>query len=210
MAAQAQAVVIRIDDFATNSTPVFDLTNNGNAVTGPVQPIIVNGRALTRQLSINLTSALPPVQDNAIVSDGVYDLTNGVGDQTEARLIYAIDGLAPAFPRLGDLSDLTLLLRIVESDGNPSQIETLMNGNSLAVTQIAPNTMNQPISVPLDPTQQLNGSLQFVLTGAPGYDITLNLIAVNAVPNNLNVPAPSALVLFGLGLIGLSARRRAK
>lgn len=156
----------------------------------------------------------------------VFDLTTDVASFVLPAFGYAIgddiaffSGFASALPADGGLN--VIVLQDIDFDGNPA------NGNALnagqAATLIA-NAINEPgaglfvyfntalsvnrlvFSTDLaDPTADLAILARFLnQSGAAGIDA----LPLYQESNFATVPAPAALALFGLGLLGLRLRRR--
>lgn len=206
--AHAQTTVL-IDDFNTDQAPVSDTTTgNGPEESGPVS-VVVDGNTIDRTISIDLLDFLDPPEAEIEIAGGVLDLNLGVGDDAEGRLLYNIDSLSDDFDDLGTLTDLALVVEVVAADGTFKTIEAILNGTSLgefALPDLVEVGSPQTLSFDIDPTSDIGGDLEFVLNGEPGYDIAFNFFAFATTAEQ--VPAPAALALFGMGLVGLGLARR--
>lgn len=196
MSFNTQAGFISIDSFDTGD----QFIGLSSTVTSGTQS------NAERNLSSDLLAFANPVQSSVEVSFGSLTVTNGSAEDSEVRVSWDFDaGLLP----LGS-TNYEFLFSVVESDGNDTDLEFFYNGLSFADFAIAGNTINQNLSFGV-PTSSLasNGVLELVINGDPGWDFQLDSIGLSfSDPVANNVPEPSTVALFALGLVGVAAARR--
>ena len=208
-ASAAHAVVIQIDDFATDQGPVTDLTVDGVAVSTGEAVFDVNGNSITREITVNLLEGREPVQNSVEVTDGVFDITSGSGDDIEVVTTWDVSSLQDDIEAIDNISSIAFLFNVIESDANPVTIAASLNGLLLGSFDLPGNLLDEVIVFAFDPATTVTGDLVLTINGEAGYDLTLESLGllVNE-PDPNQVPAPAALGLFGLGLFGLAAAGR--
>lgn len=196
MSFNAQAGFIAIDSFDTGDQFI---SLNGTATSG-------TETVLERTLSAELLAFANPVQSSAEVSFGSLTVTNGSAEDSEVRVSWGFD--ASLLP-VGS-GNYQFLFNIVESDGNDTDLEFFYNGLSFADFAIPGNTINQNLSFGVSTSSLASsGVLELVINGDPGWDFQLDSIGLSfSDPVANNVPEPSTLALFALGLFGAAAARR--
>lgn len=215
-ASASQAAIIAIDDFSTPSIAVIDPQDDGIPVTSGPQAIVVNGNALTRTITVNLLSAVPPQDAKAQALDGLFDIALGSQDDAVVTLTYNVDALQGDFATYQSISSLSLLVEILGADGTNKSLNAIMNGDDLGtfslpdqVTSANPRTLRFDLS----PNTDVNGNLEFRFNGNPGYDLSFALIGFEVFGDleQTPIPEPGVLGLLGLGVLGVAAaggRRR--
>jgi hypothetical protein len=209
-AAPALGVTVNIDRFNTPQGPVEDLGLGGGPVSSGTVSYTLGSHTYGREFSVELLAFLAPVQAQAEVVSGVFDILNGTGEKSEIVLSYTIPASLEAFKNsLLNVVALEFFFDLVARDLNPISISASLNGVSL-----------DPVIPPLGgpgtykfavPIGSIDGSLVFTINGDPGFDLTLdNLRLVITQDPPLDIPAPAALGLFGLGLAAVGLRRRAR
>lgn len=201
----ASAVVILIDDF--NSPDVFlaDQVGGGASTLGPTAP---NGRIVSHEL---LTGTNDGTGSGSLVKIGsatfpvgALEVANGSGRDSEVKISWT---LAAGLILDSTFGPASFLFDVIQSDGNPTSVQLLFNGSSVGSYSIPGNTANLPLSFAVSAaTQNLmngGGTLQLVVNGATGWDMTMDSFGVS-------IPEPASIALVGLALLGagVASRRR--
>ncbi len=164
-----------------------------------------------RTLSSTLLNFSAPVSSSASVSFGILDITNGGGEDSTVTVQWNVGALSVPT----GATDIGFLFKILESDGNPTDVAFSLNGTPIFASAIPGNTVNTDVSFTLaDPTLLASGGLlELVINGGSGWDLSLDAFGVSwtdpVVPVN-PVPEPASMALIGLGALGLAAVRRRK
>ena len=164
-----------------------------------------------RTLSSTLLSSSAPVSSSASVSFGILDITNGGGEDSTVTVQWNVGALSVPT----GATDIGFLFKILESDGNPTDVAFSLNGTPIFSSAIPGNTTNADVSFTLsDPSLITSGGLlELVINGASGWDLSLDAFGVSwtdpVVPTN-PIPEPASMALIGLGALGLAAVRRRK
>ncbi|MEZ5404294.1 MAG: PEP-CTERM sorting domain-containing protein [Bryobacteraceae bacterium] len=198
------AGIIKIDGFADGQGPITAIGTNG--------PMVISDSDVLPPMSVSRTLEFappavdtPPVSRSMIVDSGVLDINHGTGENTTARVIYALPQIV--LPPAAIASTVELFLEIVQSDANPTNVQVLLNGGSLGSFAIPGNTMNQQVVFAVPSLVFGNpgtNSLVLEVTGANSYDITLDSFGVQW----STTPEPGTMVLVGLAISGLGLLRR--
>jgi hypothetical protein len=208
--AAAADVTVFIDRFNTPQGPVEDLGLGGGPVSSGTISYVQGAHTFDREFSIELLAFLSPIQAQAEVVSGVFDILNGTGETSQVILNYTIPASLEAFKNsVVDVVGLAFFFDLVARDLNPITISASLNGVSLDPV-IPP--LGGPGEYRFDvPLGAIDGTLTFTINGDAGYDITLdNLRLFIDQDPPFDVPAPAALGLFGLGLAAVGLRRRAR
>lgn len=198
-------VFINIDDFNSGVQSISDTTPGNGPVTA------ANG---IRTISSNMLTAVAPVGNTVDVTGvnpgGFLDITNGGSDDSEVIVSWALaGGLLPT-----GATNIGFFFNILESDGNPTNVDFYLNSVLLSSSAIPPNALNQNVSFSLTPAQVLlanaGGALSVNLNGAPGWDLSADAFGFSYEPAVTHVPEPATLGLIGLGLVGLGLLKKRK
>ena len=200
----AQAGTVIIDDFSAAQGPISDTTVNGTAVVSTLG---------NRTISTNmLSSTTPPVSNTVAVTGGatgILDITNGGGDDSEVILTWALSAFS--FP--AGATNFKFSSLILQSDGNPTEVEFLLGSTSLLSSSIDGNTINKVVGFSIDPALiAAGGNLTLKINGAAGWDLSMDNFAVtfDDAVTPPSVPEPATLGLLGLAMAGAAAARRRK
>ncbi|BBB30698.1 PEP-CTERM sorting domain-containing protein [Neptunomonas japonica] len=193
----AQAGLIEIDGFNVGSEQMIALSGTDTYV--------VETNAV-RTLSAELLAFSNPVQSSVEVSFGFLTISNGSAEDSEVRVSWGFD--ADLLP-VGS-SHYEFLIKVIESDGNATDLEFFYDGLSFANFDIPGNTLNQDVVFSIsNSVLSHDGTLGLVINGDPGWDLQLDVIGLlYDSPIAHSVPEPSTIALFVLGLLGAGAARR--
>lgn len=192
-----QAGLIEIDGFNVGSEQMIILSGTDTYA--------LDTNAV-RTLSAELLAFSDPVQSSVEVSFGFLTVTNGSSEDSEVRVSWDFDAdLLPA-----GSSNYEFLFKVIESDGNATDLEFFYDGLSFANFDIPGNTINQDVVFGISSSVFSNdGTLGLVINGDPGWDLQLDVIGLlYDGPIAHSVPEPSTIALFALGLLGAGAARR--
>jgi hypothetical protein len=200
--ALAAPIFIDIDTFNTNPQSISDLTVNGVPV--------VQSNAV-RTLSNNLLAGVPPIGNTVDITGGptgFLDITNGGGENSEVRISWAL--AAGSIPV--SATSAALFFKVLQSDGNPTNMSFYLNGNLFSSNDIAGNTKDQVFQFLLSANQRVvanaGGTLELRINGATGWDFSVDSLAFTYEPLVSSVPVPASAALFAIGLVGFAARKK--
>jgi hypothetical protein len=130
---------------------------------------------------------LPPINHTAQIDSGVFDATNGSGDNSVVTLTYSGLSLSPGYFYIE-----------TSLDGNPAMLT--FGGAASGVINLTPNTTLEWHQSPFQGA--IAGSVTMRFSGSAGYDLSADNFGHNPVPE------PATYALLGLGLAGLGILRR--
>jgi PEP-CTERM motif len=199
----AAPVFIDIDTFDTNPQSIPDLTANGVAIT--------ESNAV-RTFSNNLLTASTPIGNSADITGGTggfLDITNGGGEDSEVRISWALTaGRIPT-----SATTAALFFKVLQSDGNPTNMSFYLNGNLFSSNNILGNTTAQTVQFTLDAAQRVSanagGTLELRINGTTGWDFSADSLGFSYEPAVVSsVPVPASFALLAAGLVGFAARKK--
>jgi len=199
----AHPAVLSIDDFLNNQGPISDLILDGIAVTDILgTPPLTQPAVTDRTLSSNLLSTNAPIQNDVQVTNGILDVTNGTGEDSQINVIWT---LKPNL--LGAVNSAGIFFTLVESDANQTSATLAIGATPLGSFVIPGNTVNKVLTfdLPLAVVPQINagGQLTLSLDGDPGWDLSLNRFGLTSNGDVPTVPEPGTVLLLGTGILGL-------
>jgi len=190
----AQAGLVAIDD--------FDSGDQFITIDAAAGETTANDSNTIRTITSTLLASTNPVQNSVEVSFGFLTVTNGSGENTLVNVAWDLDAnLTP-----DGSSDYTLLYKVVESDGNPTNLVFRFEGDIIAQYSIAANTMNQEIEIDVSGFDlNAGGSLEMEITGESGWDLQVDAIGLRYTdpttpPSSIPEPATTLLMSFGIFL----------
>jgi hypothetical protein len=197
----AFAGLITIDDFSVGQAPVSDLMVDGVAVT--------TSNAV-RTLSDNLLATSAPTQSEVQVAFGILDVTNGMGENSEVAVSWLLR------PNLFPTNTVTAAydFTIIGADNNPTHLNFILNGDSLANFTMPGRLSNSNQSFAMNALQlakiNLGGTFTLKINGDAGWDMAIDMFGFSfpASPVVTPVPEPGLLALLSLGLSSLMLLRR--
>lgn len=206
----AAAVTVVVDNFNTPQGPVEDLALGGSPVSSGMVSYSAGAHTFDREFSVELLAFLDPIQAQAEVTSGVFDILNGTGEESRVVLNYTIPASLEAFKNsVLNVNGLAFLFDVLARDLNPINISASLNSVSL-----------DPVIPPLGgpgtyrfnvPLGAIDGLLSFTITGDAGFDITLdNLRLFIDGDAPFGTPAPAMVGLLGLGFAAVGLRRRSR
>ena len=199
----ANALVILIDDFNSPDITVSDLTTaDGAVVSAATAP---NGRVVSHDLLTGTGGSGTYVAiGSSTFPVGALEVANASGRDSEVKISWT---LAAGLVLDSTFGPASFLFDVIESDGNPTSVELLFNNVSVGSYSIPGGTLGLPLAFGVSAaTQNLmntGGTLQLVVNGATGWDMTLDSFGVT-------IPEPTSIALVGLALLGagVASRRR--
>lgn len=212
-AANAALVVINVDDFTVPGAGqiVSDLTTGDGAVTNTnnaLNPANVIGG--TRTISSELLTSSAPVGNQVFAGAGILDITNGGGEDSEAIVSWTLPtNLIP-----GIIVNPKFYFKVLQSDGNLTNVQLLIGATSLGSFNIPGNTSNQDVEFGISPAAlgliNAGGTLSLKINGEDGWDASFDQFGFSY-DTTEQVPEPATMSLLGLGLAGLGfGKRRAR
>jgi hypothetical protein len=197
----AAPIFVDIDTFNTNPQSIPDLTANGVAV--------VESNAV-RTFSNNLLAGVAPIGNTADVTGGptgFLDITNGGGEDSEVRISWTLAaGRIPA-----SATTAALFFKVLQSDGNPTNMSFYLNGSLFSSNDIPGNTVDSIVQFTLNSTQRATanagGTLELRINGATGWDFSADSLGFSYEPAAA-VPVPASAALLAIGLVGFAARKK--
>ena len=207
-----------------SAAPVEILIDNFNSpdITGLQAALGATATQSDAVRTLSITTVAGPADGNGATTTiggatfpvGLLEVANASGRDTEVKVSWNLAAATlAAIP--ANAFNISFFMQVVQSDGNPTDLEFTLGGASLATFAIAPNTMNAPVTFGLNPAQlallTAGGDLGLVLNGTLGWDLTLDAFGFSyEVPASVPVPEPASLALVGLALAAAGAASRRK
>ncbi len=185
-----------LDDFSVDQGPVQDLSVDGLAVVDLIPGV--------RSISTNLSARQGGVFNAVEVAEGLLEVANGAGENSEVRITYDLTSdLVPV-----NATNIVFTYGIARADANLITIRFLLNDQEIAKSLVPANSENLELDFVSTVPVLKNDRFEMVLAGAAGWDVALDRVAVSYDP--APVPEPETVGMLGLGLaaLGLWSRRR--
>jgi PEP-CTERM motif len=200
--ALAAPIIIDIDTFNTNPQSISDLIVDG-------LPVVESNSV--RTLSNNLLVGVPPIGNTLDITGGptgFLDITNGGGENSEVRVSWALAaGRIPA-----SALSAALFFKVLQSDGNPTNMSFYLNGNLFSSIDIAGKTKDQTFQFGMSASQRsvasAGGTLELRINGETGWDFSVDSLGLSYEPAVSTVPVPASVALLAIGLVGFAARKK--
>lgn len=180
---------LNVDSFSVGQGPL--------TATGSTGPLAI-GNGISRTLSLTSLGGLSPVRHTTQVTNGVLDMTNGVGDDSAVVVSYDL-------PMLGvptGATNLAIVLTMLQTDGNATEV--LLGGIGFGFANIPGNTANVEYRFGINGPPVGPGNLVLMFGGDKGWDAAVDGVKLTW----SDVPEPSTYAMVGAGLIGLAFGRR--
>lgn len=84
------AVNVTIDPFSLAQGPAAALVVGGGPVSSGPLACVQGAHSFVREFSLELLASLPPIQSQAAVAGGVFDILNGTGETGDVVLTYTL------------------------------------------------------------------------------------------------------------------------
>jgi len=179
-----------------------------------------------RSISINLCNGTLPRRSQVGVNvggGGLFEVLNDAGDTSVGVLRYDLtavdqfrDEIQAYAAANNGINQIGFIWNVITSDANSIDVHVVLDKGLptervLGVRQIGQN-FTGPFLVDFSPTVSLTGTLDLIFTGAAGYDIGVRSLGfyLDNTDQNVDVDAPAALLLLGLGFAGVGLARRAR
>jgi len=220
----AQAVVINIDDFNNPFSSTFSLgtgltASSGTLATGNPS-LLATSRILTNR--IDTAAVANPSGTLSSIGTGpspnffanALNVANANGIQSVNTITWTLNTPAMA-AALTTSSPVGLFFDVINSDTGFPAADTRMDFELISPSNVAtsfktifiPSSGAQQYSFLLDNNQRnalsTGSRLRLTISGAPGYDFSLDTFG-------LDLPEPTSVALVGLALVGagVASRRR--
>jgi len=212
----AQAVVVTIDNFNSPFSRAFS-TGTGN--TASATTAVTGGLATGRTITNTITTAAVANPTGTLSSIAVgpspnffanaLNVANANGIQSTNTIEWTLDPVATA-AALATSAPVSLFFDVIASDnGFPASntiLQFTLNGNPLqtfGIPNSGPAQYSFLLSMANRAALSAGGALRVSITGAPGYDFSLDTFG-------LDLPEPTSVALVGLALLGagVASRRR--
>ncbi|MGB7404458.1 MAG: PEP-CTERM sorting domain-containing protein [Pacificimonas sp.] len=226
LATSASAVTVDVDPFDTlfGGTDNQITLNTGTTTAGPT--VLSNG--VTRSVEFTIVGNNSAGQSNSAqleIANGQFTVSNQADVESSTELTYdvgslfdqaVIDSNGAATGSLDILTVFADLTRILTLTVNGTEADSVVVqqqvGDSIGGNPVGPQQLTTSLNFDTD---LLSGAGDDIITlsilGSAGLDYTIEILSANFenVPN-VDVPAPGALGLLGLGVLGLGLARRRK
>ncbi|MGB3721871.1 MAG: PEP-CTERM sorting domain-containing protein [Pacificimonas sp.] len=218
LSSAASAVTILVDDFETATTPdpLIAMIPGVTAVSGPT---VVPPNGFERTVSLTVNKNRSPGNSNEVRADvhsGLFDIGAESGVSYTTAISYSVGSFFADLPGTGATG--TLDIHVNFADGNPRTFALELNGVETDSDRFF-DFIDGSAAFPEQTRRlafnvaDLTGADVFTLkiTGSAGFDTTLTMLEID-IPQDpaQNIPAPGALALMGLGLLGVASARRRK
>ena len=217
----ASAATLTLDPFdvAFNDDTTTEIVlNTGSTTTGPTT--LDNGIIRTVDFTVNTNQSPNNAASARIrITGGEFSLNNDNDVDSTVGLNYDVGGLfdqaMASSGSDGGMIDLTVLFadtrRSLQLFVNGEQTDFTTNDFGVGQGGDTPNSVLTSLS--FDASALNNGGddeIRLQIDGLAGLDYRLDILGANFPDQNVPVPAPAVLGLFGLGLAGLGFARRRK
>jgi PEP-CTERM motif len=104
-----------------------------------------------------------------------------------------------------------LFFKVLQSDGNPTNMSFYLNGSLFSSNDIPGNTVDSIVQFTLNSAQRATanagGTLELRINGATGWDFSADSLGFSYEPAAA-VPVPASAALLAIGLVGFAARKK--